>query len=124
MQATRRNVTLGLGAMALSACGGVPMVSARGGVRPPEPVMRAVPNAGYDAWVQGFRARASSRGISPATFDTAFRTAGFLPDAIERDRHQNVDDALGRSLRHGADLADSGRLRKGEESGDTVGGHG
>ena len=88
MQATRRNVTLGLGAMALSACGGVPMVSARGGVRPPEPVMRAVPNAGYDAWVQGFRARASSRGISPATFDTAFRTAGFLPDVIERDRNQ------------------------------------
>jgi lytic murein transglycosylase len=50
--------------------------------------MRAVPNAGWDAWVAAFRARAEGRGISRATLDAAFRGAGFLPDVIERDRNQ------------------------------------
>jgi lytic murein transglycosylase len=47
-----------------------------------------VPNAGWDDWVQGFKARAAGRGISQGTVDTAFRGAGFLPDVIERDRNQ------------------------------------
>jgi len=50
--------------------------------------MRAVPNAGYDAWVAGFRNRATAKGISTATIDRAFRGAGYLPDVIERDRNQ------------------------------------
>ncbi|MES2142992.1 MAG: lytic murein transglycosylase [Pseudomonadota bacterium] len=49
---------------------------------------RAAPNAGYDAWVEGFRARAAARGISDATLSAAFRRAGFLPDVIDRDRNQ------------------------------------
>jgi membrane-bound lytic murein transglycosylase B len=50
--------------------------------------MQAVPNPGYDAWVQGFRGRATGQGISGATFDQAFRGAGFLPGVVERDRNQ------------------------------------
>jgi lytic murein transglycosylase len=87
MQITRRGVTLGLSAMSLTAClpgGGGGGVAAR----PPEPAMQAVPNPGWDAWVQGFRARALGAGISGGTFDTAFRGAGFLPGVIERDRNQ------------------------------------
>jgi lytic murein transglycosylase len=47
-----------------------------------------VANAGYDAWLQGFRARAAGRGISQTTLDAAFRGAGFLPEVVERDRNQ------------------------------------
>ncbi|MEY4983507.1 MAG: hypothetical protein RIR62_1773 [Pseudomonadota bacterium] len=70
----------------LSACvgGGAPV--ARGGAA--DPALRPVPNAGWDAWVAGFRDRALSRGIAPATFDGAFAGAGFLPGVIERDRNQ------------------------------------
>jgi lytic murein transglycosylase len=47
-----------------------------------------VPNAGWDAWVEGFKARATARGVPSGTVETAFRGAGFLPDVIERDRNQ------------------------------------
>jgi len=59
-----------------------------GGYRAPDPAPRPVPNAGWDAWVQGFMGRAAGRGISQGTLDAAFRGAGFLPDVIERDRNQ------------------------------------
>jgi lytic murein transglycosylase len=77
----------GLVAAGLSACsgGGAVRASSR---RTAEPAMQAVPNSGYDAWVQDFRARAVSQGINAGTFDTAFRSAGFLPGVIERDRNQ------------------------------------
>jgi lytic murein transglycosylase len=74
-------------AATLAACSGGP-----GAVGParqaPDPAMQPVPNPGFDAWVAGFRPRAIASGISPATFDTAFRNAGFLPGVIERDRNQ------------------------------------
>ncbi len=50
--------------------------------------MRAVANAGYDTWVAGFRGRAAAAGIDQSTISSAFRTAGYLPGVIERDRHQ------------------------------------
>ena len=50
--------------------------------------MVPVPNAGFDAWVAGFRGRALAQGVSPAAFDAAFAQAGFLPGVIERDRNQ------------------------------------
>ncbi len=85
---TRRSLTFGLLALGLSACvgggsGGGAVVS-----RGPEPGMSPVPNAGFDAWVDGFRARAAARGIPDATISTAFRGAGYLPGVIERDRNQ------------------------------------
>lgn len=49
---------------------------------------RAVANPGWDAWVEGYKARATGRGISSATVNSAFRSAGFLPDVIEKDRNQ------------------------------------
>ncbi len=84
MQMTRRMVGLGLAASMLAGCVG----GGAGVTRASEPVMRAVPNAGWDAWVAGFRGRAAAAGVSGATYDSAFRGAGFLPDVIERDRNQ------------------------------------
>jgi lytic murein transglycosylase len=87
MQATRRAASLGLVALGiLAACGGG--TGPRTVARAPEPVMQPVPNAGFDAWVAGFRPRALSQGVAPATFDAAFALAGFLPGVIERDRNQ------------------------------------
>jgi lytic murein transglycosylase len=86
MQTTRRSLVLGLGALMLTAAcvegGGSPLASA------PQPGMTPVPNAGYDAWVAAFRPRALAQGIAPATYDSAFRSAGYLPGVIERDRNQ------------------------------------
>jgi lytic murein transglycosylase len=87
MQATRRAVALGLTASLLSACMGGGAGPAPG-ARAPDPAMRPVPNAGYDAWVAAFRQRAAARGIPAGTLDAAFRSAGFLPGVIERDRNQ------------------------------------
>ena len=85
MQATRRAVTLGLTAALLSACSGGagPTLG-----RPAETALRAVPNAGFDTWVAGFKARAQGKGIASATVDGAFRGVGFLPDVIVKDRNQ------------------------------------
>jgi len=85
MQATRRAVGFGLLAL-LAGCGGGPGVQTA--ARAPDPAMRPVPNAGFDAWVGGFRGRALAQGVSPTTFDAAFAQAGFLPGVIERDRNQ------------------------------------
>ncbi|MDQ2068168.1 lytic murein transglycosylase [Xinfangfangia sp. CPCC 101601] len=52
------------------------------------PPPRPVPNAGWDAWVEGYKTRAAARGIAPGVINTAFRGAGFLPDVIEKDRNQ------------------------------------
>ncbi|MEM0936729.1 MAG: lytic murein transglycosylase [Pseudomonadota bacterium] len=50
--------------------------------------LQAVPNAGWDAWVAGFKGRAAARGFDAALIDRAFRGAGYLPGVIERDRNQ------------------------------------
>lgn len=85
MQVTRRTALSGMMAAFLSGC-----VSRGGGGTKPrvDAVMRPVPNAGYDTWVANFRSTAVSRGVSAATYDNAFASAGFLPDVIERDRNQ------------------------------------
>lgn len=61
---------------------------AGGGFRAADTAPRAVPNAGWEAWVEGFKGRAASRGVSQGTIDAAFRGAGFIPEVIERDRNQ------------------------------------
>lgn len=78
----RRFFSLGFGAALLSACSGGAPSSA------PRTTMQSVPNAGWDAWVAGFKSRAAAQGISQATINTAFRGAGYLPGVIERDRNQ------------------------------------
>lgn len=86
---TRRGMLLAGAGAVLSACmptGGGPVSNV--GYRAPDPAPRAVPDAGWDAWVQGFKGRAVARGVSQGTVDAAFRGAGFLPEVIERDRNQ------------------------------------
>ncbi|WP_394196274.1 lytic murein transglycosylase [Litoreibacter albidus] len=81
---TRRHFIALTGATALQAC------SASGGSTAPvaRSSMRAVPNAAFDAWVERFKSRASSSGISDATLRAGLRGVGFLPDVIDRDRNQ------------------------------------
>lgn len=81
----RRSLLLSFASLALVACGAPARLTPAGGR---DPDMIAVPDAGYDAWVAGFRPRARSAGISDATLERAFRDAGFLPGVVERDRNQ------------------------------------
>ncbi|MFN4204426.1 MAG: lytic murein transglycosylase [Tabrizicola sp.] len=87
---TRRGTLVSGAAAILSACvrGGRSGGGVGGGYLVPDPVPRAVPDAGWDAWVEGFKARAAAGGISRGTLDAAFRGAGFLPEVIEKDRNQ------------------------------------
>jgi lytic murein transglycosylase len=78
----RRIFSIGLGSAFLTACStGAPTST-------PASRMRPVPNAGWDAWVAGFKGRAASQGISQTTINRAFQGAGYLPEVIERDRNQ------------------------------------
>ncbi len=120
MQMSRRVMGLGLLAMTLSACGGRVSQGQSFAPRAADPVLLAVPNAGYDAWVAGFRGRALGAGIREGTYDTAFRSAGFLPGVIEKDRNQTeftrtLEDYL-------AIAASEERLTKGRAAVQTYGG--
>ena len=44
--------------------------------------------AGFEAWVQGFRGRALARGIAAKVFDSAFRGVHYNAYVIDKDRHQ------------------------------------
>jgi len=86
---SRRHFTFGLAALGLSACGGGGVTSgAAAGASGLPADLRPQRNAGYDAWVRSFRARASAQGISANTLNAAFRGTGYLPGAIKRDRNQ------------------------------------
>ncbi len=85
---TRRTLSLLSLAALTSACvpsGGGGAARGPSGETPPP---RPVPNAGWDAWVDAYKGRAAGRGISSGIIDTAFRSAGFLPDVIDKDRNQ------------------------------------
>ena len=86
MQLTRRNFTLCLAALGISACAG-PTVTTGGTSELPDD-LRPVPNAPYDAWVAAFKPRARAAGISDATLARAFRGTGYLPGVVRRDRNQ------------------------------------
>ncbi|MCF7701263.1 lytic murein transglycosylase [Loktanella sp. M215] len=90
MQATRRTFSLGAAMAFLAACGGrtTGLALTNAGPRAPDPVMVAVPDAGWDAWVAAFKGRAAGQGISQATLSSSFARAGFLPEVIEKDRNQ------------------------------------
>ena len=86
MTRTRRALLLqAMGLPLVAACGAPAVRSAAADGRAPRPAT----NAGWSAWVRGFRARAAARGIEAATFDRAFAGAGYLPEVIERDRNQS-----------------------------------
>lgn len=89
MNITRRTFGLAIGALGLSACASGAQVGngvSRAASLPAD--LRPVPNAGYDAWVAAFRARAGNYGLSEATVAAGFRNAGYLPGVITRDRNQ------------------------------------
>ncbi|MEP6017592.1 MAG: lytic murein transglycosylase [Paracoccaceae bacterium] len=89
MKITRRSFGIGVAAFGLTGCTGLPSVDL-GGPRATGLAqdLRPVPNAGYDAWVTAFRARAGAQGLSNATLAIGFRNSGYLPGVISRDRNQ------------------------------------
>lgn len=84
MRITRRTMTLSMAATALVGCSS----AGTGPTAATVTRMQTVPNAGYNAWVAGFKQRAAAKGISQSTIDRAFRGAGYLPRVIELDRNQ------------------------------------
>ncbi|MEM9583887.1 MAG: lytic murein transglycosylase [Pseudomonadota bacterium] len=52
-------------------------------------VVQVAAQAGFDGWVQDFRARALAKGITAATFDRAFKGVRYDPEVIKRDRNQS-----------------------------------
>ncbi len=75
--------TVGAGIAAHASGGETGTLPAQG-----EDGMNIATGAGFAAWVAGFRARALAAGITPQTFDAAFRDARFDPAVIEKDRNQ------------------------------------
>ncbi len=85
---TRRAFTLLLAAAPLSACADAPASSSRPSLRAADPDLVPRATAGWSAWVDGFKGRARSAGVAPATLDAAFRGQGFVPGVVARDRNQ------------------------------------
>jgi membrane-bound lytic murein transglycosylase B len=85
---SRRGALMTGMAALLSACIAGGRSGGGGGYRVSDAPPRAVPNAGWEAWVEGFKGRVVARGISPGVVDAAFRGSGFLPEVIEKDRNQ------------------------------------
>ncbi|MCK0143250.1 lytic murein transglycosylase [Aliiroseovarius sp. F20344] len=90
MPLSRRFFLAGVSAVSLAACrsGAADRMVTSSTRSSAGTTMRAVPNAGFDAWVAGAKERAKARGISSATINRAFRGVGFLPGVVERDRNQ------------------------------------
>ena len=91
MGMTRRHFGIGIGALGLAACGDMRGLGGTGSAAAATPLasdLRPAANAGYDAWVAGFRARAGGYGISSSTLEQGFRGAGYLPGVVTRDRNQ------------------------------------
>jgi lytic murein transglycosylase len=85
MKLTRRAFSLGAATLSLAAC--QPNLSAVS-ASAPATRFRMVPNPAFDAWVAAYKARAAARGISADTLARAFRSAGYIPEVIEKDRSQ------------------------------------
>ncbi|SHH65595.1 lytic murein transglycosylase [Marivita hallyeonensis] len=71
-----------------------PQNSLRPALRPvasptPETIVPAATQAGFEAWIAGFRVRALQQGISSAVFDRALASARYDPDVVRRDRTQS-----------------------------------
>lgn len=80
----RRALLALMAASGLSACMGGAVSRTSG----PDPKMRPQPNAGFDAWLDGFRPRARAAGIGDGTLNMGLRSAGWIPGVVERDRNQ------------------------------------
>lgn len=76
---------------ALASCGArVGTVGGGGGATPaPIPATDPGTEAGFRKWVNDFRPRALSSGITPATYDRAMAIARYNPEVIRLDRKQS-----------------------------------
>jgi lytic murein transglycosylase len=90
MTINRRHFSAGLAVFGLAACSSVTATSSHssGTAGALADDLRPVPNAAYDTWVAGFRARAARQGIAQSTLDAGFRGTGYLPGVVKRDRNQ------------------------------------
>ena len=118
MQITRRSFSSLSVAALLSACVGGGTVGRGGAVS--EAQFPAQPNPAFDAWVEGFKGRATAKGISGATVNRAFQSVGFLPGVIERDRNQteftrSIEDYL--AIAASAERVSKGRAAMTAQSG-------
>lgn len=79
-----------IGALASCATPTSRMPSAAAAPVTPSAIPQAAPGdeAGLQRFVQNFRARALSSGVSPATYDRAMRLARYNPEVIRLDRRQ------------------------------------
>lgn len=84
--------TISVATVALLAGCGVraPGSISTGSSATPAPITGASPasEAGLQAWIQSFRPRALSSGISASTYDRAMRIARYNPEVIRLDRKQ------------------------------------
>jgi lytic murein transglycosylase len=90
MDVNRRSLSLGLVAFGLTGCG-APRLSGGASRLTSDGVprdMRPAPNAGYAAWVDGFRKRAENAGFASDLIARAFAGTGYLPGVVTRDRNQ------------------------------------
>lgn len=89
MMISRRTFSLGMALSGLAACATPGATRLRtGGPATLAEDLRPVAHPGYDAWVAAFRDRAGQHGLSEGTVSAAFRSAGYLPGVITRDRNQ------------------------------------
>jgi membrane-bound lytic murein transglycosylase B len=84
---SRRGALLGMGAfVAACSAGGA---GGGGAARAPNSFRwHAAPNPAFDAWVRGFSARATARGIPANVVSRAMGAARFIPEVVEKDRNQ------------------------------------
>ena len=75
-----------LGSLALAGCAGSVGLPEDGPVRADRFAQANDP--GWDAWVENYKGRAAGRGIPPAVISAAFAGAGYVPEAVRRDRNQ------------------------------------
>jgi lytic murein transglycosylase len=90
MGVTRRQVSVGLAALGLVGCSGPGTIvgTGPGSSEALASDLRPVANAGYDAWVAGFKSRAAARGFPADLISEAFQDTGYLPGVVSRDRNQ------------------------------------
>lgn len=88
MNVTRRWISLAGTAAILAGCSSGSANYSSSSRTDTDPSLRPHPNKEYDAWVARFRERATAKGISSGTLNSAFRNAGYLPGVVERDRNQ------------------------------------
>lgn len=86
MYLSRRFFIVSLVAIGLAGCGADAQTTQTADALRSD--LRPVPDTGFANWIESFRARAASVGISTRTLDAAFADTGYIPGVITRDRTQ------------------------------------